>query len=136
MPPRETLLFKTPDEFTLMRKGEAKIADLRDITMGKAMYGADVRLPGMKFAVMARPAVLGGKVKSFDAAAAMKVPGVEAVHEIEGVIRVPRKFGQLGGIAVVANSTYRRHPRPRCAQDRVGGRPERELRLGQPSTRK
>ena len=67
VPARETLLFKTPDEFTLMRKGEAKIVDLRDITMGKAVYGADVRLPGMKFAVMARPHVLGGKVKSFDA---------------------------------------------------------------------
>ena len=106
VPPRDTLLFKTPDEFTLMRKGEAQIADLRDITMGKAIYGADVRLPGMKYAVMARPAVVGGKVKSFDAAAAKKVPGVESVHEIAGVDAVPRKFGQLGGIAVVASSTF------------------------------
>lgn len=106
VPARETLLFKTPDEFTLMGKGEAKIADLRDITMGRAKYGADVRLPGMKFAVMARPDVLGGKLKSFDAEAAKKVPGVEAVYEIEGVYAVPRKFGQLGGIAVVAKSTF------------------------------
>ncbi len=106
VPARETLLFKTPDEFTLMRKGETKIVDLRDITMGKAVYGADIRLPGMKFAVMTRPDVLGGKVKSFDAAAAMKVPGVESVHAIEGVFAVPRKFGQLGGIAVVASSTF------------------------------
>ncbi len=106
VPARETLLFKSPDEFTLMRKGEAKIVDLRDITIGKAMYGADVRLPGMKFAVMARPDVLGGKVKSFDATDSLKVPGIEAIHEIEGVYEVPRKFGQLGGIAVIANSTY------------------------------
>ncbi len=106
VPPRDTLLFKTPDEFTLMRKGEAKIADLRNITTGHAQYGADVRLPGMKFAVIARPDVLGGKAKSFDADAAKKVPGVEAVFEIDGVNTVPRKFGQLGGIAVVANSTY------------------------------
>jgi isoquinoline 1-oxidoreductase beta subunit len=106
VPPRETLLFKSPDEFTLMGKGEAKIADLRDITMGKAVYGADIRLPGMKYAVMARPAVVGGKVKSFDAAAALKVPGVESVHQIDGVTAVPMKFAQLGGIAVVANSTF------------------------------
>jgi isoquinoline 1-oxidoreductase beta subunit len=106
VPPRETLLFKSPDEFTLMGKGEVQIADLRDITVGKAVYGADVRLPGMKFAVMARPPVVGGKVKSFDASAALKVPGVESVHQIEGVSAVPRKFGQLGGIAVVANSTF------------------------------
>ena len=51
-----------------MGKGEVQIADLHDITIGKAGYGADIRLPGMKFAVMARPAVLGGKIKSYDAA--------------------------------------------------------------------
>ncbi len=106
VPPREQLLFKTPDEFTFMGKGEVKIADLRDITMGKAIYGADVRLPGMKFAVMARPAVVGGKVKSFDATAALAVPGIVEIHEIEGVKAPPYKFAQLGGIAVVANSTY------------------------------
>lgn len=106
VPPRETLLFKTPAEFNYMRKGETKITDLRDITMGKAIYGADVRLPGMKFAVMARPAVLGSKLKSFDATEAQKMPGVEQIFEIEGVHEVPRKFGQLGGVAVVANSTY------------------------------
>jgi isoquinoline 1-oxidoreductase beta subunit len=106
VPPRETLLFKSPDEFTLMGKGEVKIADLRDITMGKAVYGADIRLPGMKYAVMARPAVVGGKIKSFDSAAALKVPGVQSVHPIDGVTAVPMKFGQLGGVAVVANSTF------------------------------
>lgn len=106
VPARETLLFKSPDEFSYMGKGETKITDLSDITTGKAIYGADVRLPGMKFAVMARPAVLGEKLKSFDAADALKIPGVEAVHEIEGHHEVPRKFWQLGGVAVVANSTY------------------------------
>jgi len=106
VPARETLLFKTPDEFTYMRKGTTKIVDLRNITMGKAIYGADVRLPGMKFAAMARPDVVGGKLKSFDATAAKAVPGVEAVYEIEGVHEVPRKFGQLGGVAVIANSTF------------------------------
>ena len=60
----------------------------------------------MKFAVIARPPVLGGKHTKFDAEAAKKVPGVEAVIELEGVYAVPRKFGILGGIAVIANSTY------------------------------
>jgi isoquinoline 1-oxidoreductase beta subunit len=106
VPAPETIFYKSPKEFTLMGKGEVQIADLRDITTGKAGYGADTRLPSMKFAVIARPAVLGGKVKSYDASATLKVPGVEAVHEIEGVFTVPRKFGQLGGIAVVANTTY------------------------------
>jgi isoquinoline 1-oxidoreductase subunit beta len=106
VPVPEAILYKSPGEFTLMGKGEVQIADLHDITVGQARYGADVRLPGMKYAVMARPSVLGSKVKSYDAAAALKVPGVHSVHEIEGVFSVPRKFGQLGGIAVVADTTY------------------------------
>ncbi|HPG89040.1 MAG TPA: molybdopterin-dependent oxidoreductase, partial [Hyphomicrobium sp.] len=106
VPPQDKLLYKTPDEFTLMRKGETKIADLHDITVGKAIYGADIRLPGMKFAVMARPPVLGGKIAKYDAAATLKTPGVEGVHEIAGVYKNPRGFAILGGIAVVANSTY------------------------------
>ena len=106
VPAQQTLLYKTPDEFTLIGKGQFQIADLHDITTGKAHYGADTRLPGMKYAVMARPPVLGGKLKTYDASKALKVPGVEAVYEIEGVHTVPRVFGVLGGVAVVANSTY------------------------------
>ena len=106
VPAQQTLLYKSPDEFKIIGKGNIQIADLHDITTGKAHYGADIRLPGMKYAVMARPQVLGGKVKKFDATNALKVPGVEAVYELEGVFAVPRVFGILGGIAVVANSTY------------------------------
>ncbi|MFN0219243.1 MAG: molybdopterin cofactor-binding domain-containing protein [Hyphomicrobium sp.] len=106
VPAQEKLFYKTPDEFTIIGKGKTSIVDLHDITTGEAVYGADVRLPGMKYAVMARPAVVGGKIKKFDSAKALKVPGVEAVHEIEGVFKNPRGFGILGGVAVVANSTY------------------------------
>ena len=106
VPAQDKLLYKSPKEFTLIGKGTTPIVDLHDITTGKAQYGADVRLPGMKYAVMARPAVVGGKVKKFDGAKALKVPGVESVHEIEGVFKNPRGFAILGGIAVVATSTY------------------------------
>ena len=106
VPAQETLLYKTPDEFTLIGKGNVKIDDLHAITVGKAVYGADIRLPGMKFAVMARPFVTGGKVKSFDDSKALKVPGVEAVFQIDGFDKFPHAFKQMGGIAVVANSTY------------------------------
>jgi len=58
-----------PEGFPLpFGKGEVSIVDLRDITVGTARYGADVRLPGMKCAVIARPPVTGGKLVSFDAA--------------------------------------------------------------------
>jgi isoquinoline 1-oxidoreductase beta subunit len=106
VPAVDTLLYKSPADYTLIGKGEVRITDLRDITTGKAIYGGDMRLPGMRYAVVARPPVLGGKVRSFDASDALKVPGVVAVHELAGVFAVPRVFGILGGIAVVGTSTH------------------------------
>jgi isoquinoline 1-oxidoreductase beta subunit len=78
--------------------------DLRDITTGKAQYGSDTRLPGMKYAVIARPPVTGGKLVSFDAADTMKVSGVEKVLAVKGW-PWPSKFQPLGGVAVIARNT-------------------------------
>jgi len=50
----------------------------------------------MKYAVIARPPVTGGKLVSFDGAAAMKVSGVEKVMEVQGW-PWPSKFQPLGG---------------------------------------
>ncbi len=63
-----------------------------------------MRLPGMKYAVIARPPVTGGKLKSFDATEAMKVSGVEKVMEVKGW-PWPSKFQPLGGVAVIARNT-------------------------------
>lgn len=104
VPAADTLRLKDPKEFRLIGKGAVSITDLRDITMGKAGYGADVRLPGMKYVVIARPPVVGGKMVSFDPAEAMKVPGVERVMEVRGW-PWPSKFQPLGGVAVVASNT-------------------------------
>ena len=61
------LKLKEPKDFRYLGKGKIGIVDLTDITVGKAHYGTDTRLPGMKYAVIARPPVTGGKLKSFDA---------------------------------------------------------------------
>ena len=78
--------------------------DYHDITVGKAVYGADVRLPGMKYAVIARPPVTGGKLVSFDGKDAEAVAGVERVMEVQGW-PWPSKFLPLGGVAIVARNT-------------------------------
>lgn len=104
-PPVDQLKLKDPSAFRYMGKGTVPMYDLHDITTGKAVYGSDTRLPGMRYAVVAHPPVVGGKVRSFDAAAAMKVPGVEKVVEIPGSAP-PAKFAPLGGVAVVASNTY------------------------------
>ncbi|MGY8664334.1 molybdopterin cofactor-binding domain-containing protein [Bradyrhizobium sp. UFLA05-109] len=104
LPSVDSLKLKDPKDFRYLTKGEISIVDLHDITTGKAGYGADVRLPGMKYAVIARPPVTGGKLVSFDPADAMKVSGVEKVMQVRGW-PWPSKFQPLGGVAVIARNT-------------------------------
>ncbi|TFV38097.1 xanthine dehydrogenase family protein molybdopterin-binding subunit [Bradyrhizobium frederickii] len=104
VPAIEGLKLKDPKDFRYLGKGQIGIVDLHDITTGKARYGADVRLPGMKYAVIARPPVTGGKLVSFDPEAALKVPGVEKVMKVQGW-PWPSKFQPLGGVAVIARNT-------------------------------
>jgi isoquinoline 1-oxidoreductase beta subunit len=98
------LKLKDPKDFRYIGKGRIGIVDLHDITTGKAMYGIDTRLPGLKYAVIARPPVTGGKLVSFDASDALKVSGVEQVIEVQGW-PWPSKFQPLGGVAVIARNT-------------------------------
>ncbi len=105
VPATEGLTFKTDDEFRYLGRGEVQITDLHDITTGKAVYGADIRLPGMKYAVVAHPPVVGGTLVSMDSSETMKVPGVEKIVELDGSMP-PAKFAPLGGVAVVATSTW------------------------------
>jgi len=104
-PAESTLTLKDPSQFRYIGKGEVQITDLRDITTGKAMYAQDIHVPDMKYAVVARPPVVLGQVKTFDEAAAMKVPGVIKVVKIPAT-PMPAKFAPLGGVAVIANSTW------------------------------
>jgi len=84
---------KERSEYRLLGTSPPRV-DGPDIITGRARYGLDVRLPGMRFAVVARPPVLGGSLGSFDDAAARAVPGVEAC------------FAIARGVAVVARSTW------------------------------
>ena len=105
VPARDAIRLKDPAQFRYVGKGELKIVDGPDIVSGKAQYGIDTRLPGMLYAVVARPPVYGGKVKSFDSADALKVPGVVKVVPIDPSA-APPQFNPLGGVAVVAQNTW------------------------------
>ena len=105
VPSADKVKLKDASAFRYIGKGNVRIADIVDITTGKAIYGQDVMVPGMKYAVIARPPVVGGKVASVDSSAAMKVPGVEKIVTLPGT-PAPYKFGQLGGVAVIARNTW------------------------------
>jgi isoquinoline 1-oxidoreductase beta subunit len=104
-PTESTLTLKDPSQFRYIGKGKVQITDLFNITTGKATYAQDIHVPGMKYAVVARPPVVLGQVKTYDEAAAMKVPGVVKVVKIPAT-PMPAVFAPLGGVAVIANSTY------------------------------
>jgi isoquinoline 1-oxidoreductase beta subunit len=105
VPADDKIKLKEASAFRYMGKGNVRISDIVDITTGKAMYGQDIVLPGMKFAVIARPPVVGGKVATLDSAAAMKVPGVEKIVTLAPT-PAPAKFAPLGGVAVIAKNTW------------------------------
>lgn len=105
VPARASLTLKTPAQFRYIGKGDTPSIDGADIVRGRAIYGTDIRLDGMVYAVVARPPVLGGKLKRFDAAKALKVPGVLRVIELKST-PLPASHHPLGGVAVVANNTW------------------------------
>jgi len=105
VPARDTLRLKEPSEFRYIGKEAVRAIDGEDIVNGRAVYGADVHFEGMLFATVARPRVYGGKVKSFDGSAAMKVPGVVKVMQIDSRA-LPSEFQPLGGVAVIASNTW------------------------------
>ncbi|MFP2908639.1 molybdopterin cofactor-binding domain-containing protein [Pyxidicoccus sp. 3LFB2] len=72
---------------------------------GSAVFGADVTLPGMLIAMIARPAVAGGRVVKFDATKALAVPGVKHVLELPAP-KKPFAFQTWGGVAVLAENTW------------------------------
>lgn len=91
--PPQSVKLKDPKNFKLIGKPTKRL-DTPEKVNGKGVYGLDVKVPGMLTALIARPPVFGGKVKSFDAAKAKAVPGVRQVVEIER------------GIAVVADGFW------------------------------
>jgi isoquinoline 1-oxidoreductase beta subunit len=105
VPARDSLRLKQPSEFCYIGKESSRAIDGADIVNGRAVYGADVHFDGMLSAVVARPPVYGGKVRSVDSSAALKVPGVIKVIQIESR-PLPSEFQPLGGVAVVAKNTW------------------------------
>ena len=105
VPPRENLKLKQESEQNLIGKEDIKLLDGKLIATGKTTFGYDVQLEGMKIAVIARPPVVFGKVKSYDATETLKVKGVQKVVELPA-LTPPAAFRMLGGIAVIADNTY------------------------------
>jgi len=93
-PPADVTL-KDPKDWKLVGKRLARL-DTQDKVTGKQVYGADLKLPGMLNAAIKDCPVFGGKVKSFNAAAIEKRPGVKKVLAVGD-----------SAVAVVADTWWR-----------------------------
>ena len=99
--PGEPVL-KTRDQFRYIGKPLQR-HDQRDMVLGKRVFGADKKVPGVKYAAIRHVPVLGGSVKSVDKSAVEGMPGVVDVVVIP---HFDNAFGSVGGVAVVADNTW------------------------------
>ena len=90
LPMPAAVALKDPADWTIIGKPTPRL-DTPEKVNGRAVFGLDVKLDGLLTAVVARSPDFGGRVKSFDARAALAVPGVRKV------VQVP------SGVAVVAD---------------------------------
>jgi len=104
VPPADQVRLKDRKEWRYIGKPRA-VVDLKDIVRGRATYGIDTVVPGMKYASIERCPIYRGRVKSFDPKDALLVAGVERVVEIPAT-PMPSGFKPLGGVAVIASNTW------------------------------
>ena len=93
-PPAQVTL-KDPKDWKLVGKRLARLDTIEKVT-GKQIYGADLTMPGMLNAAIKDCPVFGGKVKSFNAAAIEKRPGIKKVLRVGD-----------SAVAVVADTWWR-----------------------------
>ena len=95
---------KTRSEFRLIGKPQSLIeAEIK--SSGKAMYGIDVRRPGMFYASIERAPRLGAELLSFDRNSAEAISGVRAIVVLD-TPPFEDAFPFWRGLAVVADSYW------------------------------
>jgi isoquinoline 1-oxidoreductase beta subunit len=87
MPVPTNVVLKKPEEFKLIGT-PAKRLDASGKVNGTAVYGMDVRPPGVKIATLAQSPVFGGRLKSVDDTAAKAVKGVRQIVRLDDAIAV------------------------------------------------
>jgi isoquinoline 1-oxidoreductase beta subunit len=114
LPVPEKPRLKDPKSFKLIGTSVGR-KDIPSKVDGSAVFGMDIRLPGMLYAVIARSPVFGGEVVNFDATEAKATAGVRHVVAIARTNLANPFGGDLGpghvhyvpsGVAVVADSTW------------------------------
>lgn len=102
LPVPDEPVLKTRDQFRYIGQSLQR-HDQDEMVVGKRIFGADKKVPGIKYAAIKHIPVLGGSVKPLDKSKAMAMPGVVDVVVIP---RFENPYGTVGGVAVVADNTW------------------------------
>jgi isoquinoline 1-oxidoreductase beta subunit len=87
IPIPDNVALKRPEDFKLIGR-PAKRLDTPAKVNGTAVYGIDVRPPGVKIATLAQSPVFGGRVKTADDSAAKAVNGVRQIVRLDDAVAV------------------------------------------------
>ena len=113
LPVPATVQLKDPKDFKLIGRQPPRV-DVAAKCDGTAQFTIDVEMPGMLVALLKRPPLFGGTVKSFDGTATLQVPGV-----VEGRASTARR--RRGGKRVFGPPKQGRR-RPQSRLGRFKGR--------------
>jgi isoquinoline 1-oxidoreductase beta subunit len=105
VPKPADLHLKSPADFRYIGK-DVPIADMDAIVTGQRAFGMDAKVPGMVYASIEHPPVLGSKATNVDDSETLKVKGVSQTVPIEGFKPPNYMFQPLGGVAVIADNTW------------------------------
>ncbi|MGV3709589.1 MAG: molybdopterin cofactor-binding domain-containing protein [Gemmatimonas sp.] len=101
-PDQATVPLKDPKDYKIIGKFTTGI-DNKAIVTGKPLFGIDVTVPGMHYAVFEKCPVFGGKVVSANTDAILKEPGVKKCFIVPGGAVLSEL---LPGVAIVADSWW------------------------------
>jgi isoquinoline 1-oxidoreductase subunit beta len=108
-PDPRTVKVKDPKDFRIIGKPITGV-DNDDLVNGRPLFGIDIELPGMKYAVFEKCPVFGGKAVSANLAAIKALPGVRDAFIVPGAHPTGLPDGMAitlqDGVAIVADSWW------------------------------
>lgn len=110
LPVPKNIKLKEPKDYKIIGQPKKGLL-VPEIVTGSLKYGIDVSLPGLHYAVIERCPVFKGKLKSYDASAALKVPGVKKVFTTQPIAGLETRTPWMPhdireGVVVIAASFW------------------------------
>ena len=106
-PDPKTLKLKDRKDYKLIGKRFTGVDNVSLVT-GKPLYGIDVNLPGMRYAILEKCPAVGGKVASANLEEIKKLPGIFDAFIVEGSPKATNVMATavLPGVAIIGKNTW------------------------------